>query len=386
MDEDRYHQAHAGRCRFLLSIYTSEANVANLWARRETFDAHLRTHWSAIDLDVSPVVRQVRSDDTDTDLRERYTAIFDDALACSVLVLYTRRRIVLFLDHSVVSGHLGCRIVSWMDAQTWKDTIGLPCPGTRAEVAAVGVGACRVWSVPILRSYWLKGRRECLPPTGPPSIPCRYAIRFDVQPETHPQMVMHEILARVTEGWRSLDGRRESWSVCSAIPFKEIPGVANNVGVINYTFPIEPSCSARRFRDSLRASGWQVLLSAAANRALSRAGAGACGSLMSRLLPDVDVGREMIDALFSFISTKLSTIEAVHFYSLNREGGDSFSSPRETIYSRLKAFISAAYDKSTGRVQLILSVNIHAEHLPDHERLLATGFETVECMGPFLHV
>jgi hypothetical protein len=201
-----------------------------------------------------------------------------------------------------------------------------------------------------------------------------YACHFNVPDGTHPQAVMHQVLTRVTAGWR-VAGQPAAWTVCSAAPFKEIPGVANNVGVMNYTFPIEPAATARQLRDELGYAKWQVILSAAANRTFSgcSAGAGMLGSVMSRIVPDMEVGRHLIDAVFSFMVMNLAKSEAVHLYS---------SDSRFTA-SRQKAFIAAAYDKATGRVHVTLSVNPSADEPPDEAQLRSAGLLPFERFGPF---
>jgi len=247
------------------------------------------------------------------------------------------------------------------------------------ELVALLVGVSwRMWRVPIFRSFWF-GEAAAYPAVvkARPSGPSTYACHFDVAPDTHPQAIMHEVLTRVTAGWRAAE--RKEWSVCSAAPFKEVPGVANNVGVMNYSFPIEPACSVGEFRAQLGRSKWQVPASAAANRTLAgKSGVSVAGIFASRLVPDFSVGRSMLDALFSFMAMKLDQTEAVHLYSTNEvfsgEGGS---------YSRQKAFIAAAYDKTTGRVHVTLVVNLDATELPEEAALRGAGFEPFERFGPF---
>jgi len=159
------------------------------------------------------------------------------------------------------------------------------------------------------------------------------------------------------------------------------PRVANNVGVMNYTFPIEPACTAREFRDQLGYSKWQVVVSAAANRAFAGSGVTYSGALASRFVPDMAVGRSMLDALFSFMVMALGRSDAVHLYSTD----DSFDSKAsfEASYSRQKVFIAAAYDKTTGRVHLTLQVNPNADEQPSEAQLRAAGFVPFARYGPF---
>eukprot|EP00966_Prymnesium_polylepis_P198647 4604257-Prymnesium_polylepis.1 len=96
-------------------------------------------------------------------------------------------------------------------------------------------------------------------------------------------------------------------------------------------------------------------------------------------MPDVAVGRSMVDAIFSFMVMPLAKTDAVHLYSSN----DVFSGPAIENYARQKAFIAAAYDKSTGRVHITLQCNLRAEQVPDQARLRAAGFEPFEPFGPF---
>jgi hypothetical protein len=254
-----------------------------------------------------------------------------------------------------------------------------------AELMCTTIGFWRIWRVPIMRSYWGGGAEIKKPLTSPArcpqsvvgaagGAPMFYACHFNVPDGTHPQAVMHQVLTRVTAGWR-VAGQPAAWTVCSAAPFKEIPGVANNVGVMNYTFPIEPAATARQLRDELGYAKWQVILSAAANRTFSgcSAGAGMLGSVMSRIVPDMEVGRHLIDAVFSFMVMNLAKSEAVHLYS---------SDSRFTA-SRQKAFIAAAYDKATGRVHVTLSVNPSADEPPDEAQLRSAGLLPFERFGPF---
>ena len=97
------------------------------------------------------------------------------------------------------------------------------------------VAAFRIWRLPVLRSFW-SGSSPMSPP-GPGSRLTLYKGTFDVAEGTHPQAVMHEVLSRVSVGWH---GRQKEWVVVSALPFKEVPGIANNVSA---ALPLKPCAS-----------------------------------------------------------------------------------------------------------------------------------------------
>ena len=87
------------------------------------------------------------------------------------------------------------------------------------------------------------------------------------------------------------------------------------------------------------------------------------------------MGRELIDAVFSFMVMDLAKAEAVHLYSTD----DSYTA------SRQKAFIAAAYDKKTGRVHVTLSVNPSADQ-PDAARLLSGSLSAPQCTRSHIFV
>jgi hypothetical protein len=382
-DEDAFHKASEAYERWVLCFDTSTEHVQTLWDAREKLVNLLHQHWAAIKLDATPKITQLTQPTAATG--EELRAMLSDALGCGVFILYAGTRVVMLLNHSVVSGHLGCKLTSWASSQDWADHIGMPPPSLLTELMCTTIFTWRIWRVPIVRSYW-RGDLEAKKPLSLParqpvplSLPAgsaramQYAGHFNVADGTHPQAVMHQVLTRVTDGWR-VAGQPAAWTVCSAAPFKEIAGVANNVGVMSYTFPIEPASSARHLRDELTYSKWQVVLSAAANRTFAGgAGAGFIGSIMSRVAPDMHVGRCLVDAVFSFMVMDLGHAQAVHLYSTN----NAFTA------SRQKAFIAAAYDKKTGRVHVTLSVNPNADEMPDEARLRGAGFEPFEPFGPF---
>ena len=384
MDEDTFHKATSGTDRWVLCFDTSEKNVQKLWGAREQLEEKLQEHWSAVKMDVAPKVMQITQKTNAS--AEQLAKMFNDALNCGVFVVYGGNRVVTLLDHSVVSGHLGCRITSWMSGMEWVDHIGMPQPSLMTELAAMALGAFRVWRVPIVRAFWGGAGPDAMKPIPAPksvsaaATPSTYACHFHVAPGTHPQAVMHQVLTRVTAGWRS--GGRDSWIVCSAAPFKEIRGIANNVGVMSYTFPIEPACSATSFRKQLGLNKWQVVCSAAANRAFAgKAGQTVGGAIVSRLMPDMEVGRGMLDALFSFMVMKLDATDALHLYCTN----DHYGGPSANCadYPRQKCFLAAAYDKDSGKVHVTLHANLKAEALPDQKLLRGAGFEPFEKFGPF---
>jgi len=379
MDEDSFHKATSAHERWVLCFDTSESNIRALWEARDELERLLHQHWHAIEFDTPPKVVQIMQPQSAS--VDQLAAMMAEALNCGVFILYAGTRVVMLLNHSVVSGHLGCKLTSWVSTQEWSDKIGMPTPGLFTELMATMVGAWRITRVPIMRNFWLGGEVKKLTAlagsddgqasTGAP--PTKYACHFDVDPGTHPQAVMHQVLTRVTEGWR-VAGQPASWCICSAAPFKEIRGVANNVGVMNYTFPIEPACTVRELRDELGYAKWQVVLSAAANRTFASApGVSIVGSLMSKIIPDMSVGRGLLDAVFSFMVMNLSQTDAVHLYSTSNQYSGS----------RQKAFIAAAYDKATGRVHVTLSVNPSADEAPDEARLQSAGLEPFERFGPF---
>jgi len=378
MDEDAFHLARAAYERWVLCFDTSSEHVQALWDAREELERLLHQHWAAIEMDSTPKIMQVKQAKVATG--EQLKEKLGDALGCGVFILYAGTRVIMLLNHSVVSGHLGCRLTSWVSTQEWADHIGMPAPSRLTELMAATIGTWRIWRVPIIRNYWwgsegskpLKAPgREGTASGGAPTT--QFACHFSVPDGTHPQAVMHQVLTRVTAGWR-VSGQTAAWTVCSAAPFKEIPGVANNVGVMSYTFPIEPPATARQFRDNLSYSKWQVVLSAAANRTFAGCSdAGPIGAVMSRVVPDMCVGRGLLDAVFSFMVMNLAKTDAVHLYSTD----SAFTA------SRQKAFIAAAYDKSTGRVHVTLSVNPNADEPPDVEALQSAGLESFARFGPF---
>ena len=377
MDEDAFHLARAGYERWVLCFDCSTEHVEALWDARDELDRMLHQHWAAIELDTTPKIVQVKQEKAAT--REQLSDRLDDALGCGVFILYSAARVIMLLNHSVVSGHLGCRLTSWVSTQEWADHIGMPAPSLFTELAAAAIGSWRIWRVPIIRNFWYG---EVQKPLAKPSNAgallrsaqtTQFACHFTVPEGTHPQAVMHEVLTRVTAGWR-VTGQPASWTVCSAAPFKEIRGVANNVGVMSYPFAVEPPESSRQLRAELSAAKWQVVLSAAANRTFAGCSeAGLLGAVMSRVVPDMSVGRGLLDAVFSFMVMNLAKTEAVHLYSTD----SAFTS------SRQKAFIAAAYDKLTRRVHVTLSINPHADELPDCAALRTAGLEPFERFGPF---
>jgi len=382
MDEDSFHKAVRHTDRWILSFDTSAENVQTLWDARGDLEKLLREHWSAIELDEAPGIMQVTQKSAASG--KQLAAMFQDALKCGVYVLYADTRVFMLLDHSVVSGHLGCRLTTWVSQQEWADHIGMPAPGFLTEVLAMAVGTWRIWSIPIIRSFW-SGESPTKVIAAPPKestapAPSKYACHFSVELGTHPQAIMHQVLTRVAAGWNTGTGEPVSWTMCSAAPFKEIRDVANNVGVMSYTFPVEPPCSPLDFRAQLGYAKWQVVLSAAANRAFAgKGGSSITGAIVSRLIPDVAVGRNMVDAIFSFMVMPLGKTDAVHLYSSN----GVFSGPSISNYGRQKAFIAAAYDKTAGRVHITLQVNLNAVQQPDEAKLRSAGFEPFEQFGPF---
>ena len=385
IDEDAFHKASAAYERWVLCFDTALEHVQTLWGAREELERLLHQHWESIELDSPPKIVQVTQAKAATG--EQLRNMLSDALECGVFILYAGTRVVMLLNHSVVSGHLGCKLTSWVSSQEWADHIGMPAPSLLTEIMATTIGSWRIWRVPIIRSYWrgeaaveAPGSSGALAtPAGEPELvggapTTQYACHFHVPDGTHPQAVMHQVLTRVAEGWRVAGQPVAPWIVCSAAPFKEIAGVANNVGVMSYTFPIEPASTVRQFRDELSYSKWQVVLSAAANRTFAGgSGASLIGSIMSRIVPDMSVGRGLVDAVFSFMSMSLDKSDAVHLYSTNTK----FTA------SRQKAFIAAAYDKTTGRVHVTLSVNPNADEMPVEARLRSVGLERFEPFGPF---
>ena len=376
MDEDTFHKVASAHDRWVLSFDTSKENVQDLWSSRDELERLLHQHWSAIELDVPPKVVQVKEKSVSS---QQLTKMFSDALSCGVFIAYADTRVVMLLDHSVVSGHLGCRLTTWVSQKEWADYIGMPAPSLLMELMAMTVGTWRIWRIPIIRNFWFPAKVIKVPPAVPTSAPSKYVCHFNVGVGTHPQVVMHQVLTRVTAGWRT-SNEPSAWTVCSAAPFQEIPGVSNNVGVMSYTFPIEPACSTKEFRDQLGYAKWQVVVAAAANRAFAgKSGVTVGGAIASRIIPDMDIGRSMIDALFSFMVMKLGKTDAVHLYSSN----DKFGGPATKDYGRQKAFIAAAYDKSTGRVHVTLQANLRAYEPPDEAQLLSSGFEPFERFGPY---
>ena len=129
MDEDAFHKARAASdrwaCRWVLAFDTSERNVQGLWSSRDELERLLRQHWSAIEFASPPKVLQVMKKSASS---QQLAEMFNDALLCGVLIVYADTRVIMLLDHSVVSGHLGCRLTTWISQKEWADHIGMPAP------------------------------------------------------------------------------------------------------------------------------------------------------------------------------------------------------------------------------------------------------------------
>lgn len=382
MNEDQVHQMRCAQERFFLAMETNAENSKHLWSVREQLRDHCMKHWSVIGFSKPATLEQVyRPSVTGPEFKK----IFEQSLNCSLLMLYTDTCVVSFGDHSACSGHFGCKILSWVANEEWVDTIGLAPPAAQHELMAWAICLLRIWSLPILRSFWTSAAALPAPRNLGQSF---FKGSYDVPTGTHPQEVMHGILSRVSSAWK-----QNEWTVVSAVPFKEVSGIANNIGGMSYSFPIAKPTSVRQFRRAVSGAKWQVLCTGQLyRRFLSGGGGGASwpGSSAVALLggwlfrrfqkwvPDPAQVRDHVDAVFTFVSMKFEghTIDNIRMFACQH------NQPKSPFMSdRNKVFISGIYDKSNGRVHVTLTVN-HAAAVQPHEATLnAGGLDRFEPLG-----
>jgi hypothetical protein len=267
MNEDQVHQARCDKERFFLIMETTAENSRHLWSVREKLREHCMAHWAVIGFTKPATLEQVyRPSVSGADFKE----IFEQqSLQCSLLMLYTDTCVVSFGDHSRCSGHFGCKLLSWVANEEWVDTIGLDVPKASVELMAWAVCLFRVWRLQILRSFWTSAAAPAPPRNLGQSF---FQGSYDAPPGTHPQEVMHGVLSRVATAWQ-----QPEWTVVSAVPFKEVEGIANNVGGMSYTFPIAKVPSVAEFRKEVGGAKWQVLCVGSLYRRFLGSGGGGGG-------------------------------------------------------------------------------------------------------------
>ena len=316
MNEDQVHQARCDKERFFLIMETTAENSRHLWSVREKLREHCVAHWAVIGFSKPATLEQVyRPSVSGAEFKE----IFEQSLQCSLLMLYTDTCVVSFGDHSRCSGHFGCKLLSWVANEEWVDTIGLDVPKASVELMAWAVCLFRVWRLQILRSFWTSAAAPAPPRNLGQSF---FQGSYDAPPGTHPQEVMHGVLSRVATAWP-----QPEWTIVSAVPFKEVQGIANNVGGMSYTFPIARVPSVAEFRKEVGGAKWQVLCIGSLYRRFLGSGGGGGGgaawpgaSLVAALaghlgaflyrrfqqwVPDPAQVRDHVDAVFTCVSMTL---------------------------------------------------------------------------------
>ena len=366
MDEDALHESRSRHERYLLYMSTSVEHSTRLWNARLSLRDQARAHWAAIGLAETPQVEQLaRSSVSGSELRE----LFQESLKYALLVLYTDRKIFFFCDHTVISGHFGCKLLSWSVCLEWIDTFGLDSPAWWVTAVSCATVAIRAWNVPLVREFW---RTKPLPTAPLEEHPAVQHVEgsWTVAPGTHPQAAMHDILSRVTAAWQA--PQADPWTIVSAVPFKEVPGIANNIGAMSYYFPVANPSTVSEFRAQLQRCRSQVIVSSFVNRQFASGGGevttGAgnpsrfqqASDVLGKLLPDARGVRECVDALFSFMSLNMGDGENAHSPAIDDIRFLSCDDGQISTFSsrRLKAFIAAAYDKRTGRICMTVTVNL----------------------------